>query len=121
VTASGGLFVPGCAGYAVSMTDAQNAETKQGPANPQAEGADAATPPGGPLRQDGEGGVGEGGLSGGHDDEASASRTNDKHASESGGHTIPLEDEQSHPEPDSEEDAVEQENAETSQDQPSEG
>jgi hypothetical protein len=99
------------------MTDSQTPETKRGPANPQAEGADATTPPGGPLRQDSPGG----GRAGGHDDEASASDTNDKHASESGGHTIPLEDEQSHPQPVSEEDDVQEENAETSQDQPSEG
>lgn len=100
------------------MTDSRTPETKPGPANPQAAGADAVSPPGGPLRQDG---AGQGRVSGGHDDEASGSRTNDKHASESGGHTIPLEDEQSHPQPASEEDAVQQENAETSQDQPSEG
>ncbi len=104
------------------MTDAQNDETKQGPPNPQAEGVEEPSPPGGPLRQDGKG---AGGTSGGHDDEASASSTNDKHASESGGHTIPIEDEQSHPEPDSEPDSgesgVQEENAETSLDQPSEG
>jgi hypothetical protein len=99
------------------MTESQTPETKPGPPNPQAKGSDAATPPGGPLRQDGA----EGGLAGGHHDEASASSTNDRHASESGGGTIPLEDEQSHPQPDSEEDAVQEENAETSQDQPSEG
>jgi len=99
------------------MTDSQTPETKPGPANPQAEGADAATPPGGPQRQDGL----SGGVNGGHDDEASASDTNDKHASESGGHTIPLEDEQSHPDPEPEEDDVQEENAETSLDQPSEG
>jgi hypothetical protein len=101
------------------MTD----ESKQGPPHPNAEGLDAPSPPGGPLRQDGKG---EGHLTGGHDDDASASSTNDTHASESGGGTIPLEDEQSHPHPDSEEDDVEQggvaeENAETSLDQPSEG
>lgn len=105
-------------GYAVAMTEGQNDESKQGPSNPHAEGVDAPSPPGGPLRQDGMGG---GGLTGGHDDEASASSTNDQHASESGGGTIPLEDEQSHPTPASEEDDVEQENAETSLDQPSEG
>jgi hypothetical protein len=101
-------------GYAVPMSD----ETKQGPPNPQAEGLDSASPPGGPLRQDGQG---EGPLAGGHDDDASGSKANDKHASESGGHTIALEDEQPHPEPAQEEDAVEEENAETSLDQPSEG
>jgi len=100
------------------MTDSENAETKPGPSNPQAEGADAPTPPGGPLRQDG---TGEGHLTGGHDDEASASRTNDKHASESGGGTIPIEDEQGHPPVDGDESDVQEENAESSLDQPSEG
>jgi hypothetical protein len=99
------------------MTDA-TPETKQGPPNPQAQGPDAAAPPGGPLRQDGKGG---GEVHDGHDDDASASSTNDKHASESGGHTIPIEDEQSHPQPDAEEDDVQEENAESSLDQPSEG
>jgi hypothetical protein len=101
------------------MTDAQNDETKQGPPNPQAEGVDQPSPPGGPLRQDGQGG---GPLSGGHDDEASASSTNDKHASESGGHTIPMEDEQpDEPSPSGQGDSTQEENAETSLDQPSEG
>lgn len=104
------------------MTDAhkddQTDESKQGPPNPNAAGADAASPPGGPLRQDG---TGQGGLTGGHDDEASGGSTNDRHASESGGGTIPLDDEQPHPTPASEEDDVEQENAQTSLDQPSEG
>lgn len=54
-------------------------------------------------------------------DDAAASPTNDKHASETGGHTIPLEDEQPHPQVDTEQDPVQQENAETSQVQPSEG
>lgn len=122
-TSAEAVFAGIPAGYAVTMTDAQNDETKQGPPNPQAEGLDEPSPPGGPLRQDGQG---AGGTSGGrpdvrHDDEASGSRTNDKHASQSGGHTIPIEDEQSHPEPPSEEDAVQAENAETSLDQPSEG
>ena len=97
------------------MTDSQ---TKPGPANPAAEGVDAATPPGGPQRQDG---LGAGRVAGGHDDDASASETNDQHASESGGGTIDIEDEQSHPEPTSEQDAVQSENAESSLDQPSEG
>lgn len=100
------------------MTDGQNDESKQGPPNPNAEGEDAPSPPGGPPRQDG---TGEGGLTGGHDDGASGSSTNDRHASDSGGGTIPLEEEQPHPEPDSEEDDVQEENAETSLDQPSEG
>ena len=78
-----------CAGYAVSMTDSQTSETKQARRPRRAE------PPSrpGPLRQD----DGEGQRSGGHDDDASASEANDKHASESGGHTIPIEDEQSRP------------------------
>lgn len=100
------------------MTDSSSQETKPGPPNPQAEGPDAVAPPGGPLRQDGKG-VGD--PHGGHDDDASANQANDKHASEAGGGTIPLEDEQSHPRPDSEEDDVQQENSETSLDQPSEG
>ena len=100
------------------MTDPQNDETKQGPPNPQAEGVDTATPPGGPLRQDGKG---EGSLPGGHDDEASASPTNDKHAEESGGHTIALEDEQPDPKAAAEENTTQQENAASSLDQPSEG
>jgi hypothetical protein len=79
---------------------------------------EAPTPPGGPQRRDGKG---VGPAEGGHDDEASASSTNDRHASESGGGTIAVEDEQPHPEPASEEDAVQEENAETSLDQPSEG
>ena len=97
------------------MTDPQ---TKPGPADPQAEGVEANTPPGGPQRQDA---LGAGRVTDGHDDDASASKTNDKHASESGGGTIDIEDEQSRPEPMSEEDAVQSENAATSLDQPSEG
>ena len=112
------MFAHGYAGYAFSMTDSNTQETKPGPPNPQAEGPDAVAPPGGPLRQDDKG-VGE--PHRGHDDDASASKANDKHASESGGHTIPIEDEQSHPRPASEEDHVQEENAETSLDQPSEG
>ena len=107
----------GWAGYAVCMTDSQD-DTQQGTSSAHDEGGEGLTPPGGPVPQDGQGPVPSGG---GHDDEASASPTNDKHASESGGHTIPIEDEQPHPEPDLEEDAVQQENAETSEDQPSEG
>ncbi|MCW2822948.1 MAG: hypothetical protein JWR64_2743 [Marmoricola sp.] len=102
------------AGYAVCMDDSQNPATKPGPANPQAEGVDAPTPPEGPLRQD----KAEGGLPGGHDDEVSGSRTANKSASESGGGTIDLEDEQ--PDPDTErEERLQEENAETSLDQPS--
>jgi hypothetical protein len=101
------------------MTESQNPETKPGPANPQAEGVEAPTPPEGPLRQD----KAEGGLPGGHDDEVSGSATANKHASESGGHTIPIDEEQPHPEdePARGGDTLQFENAETSLDQPSEG
>jgi hypothetical protein len=100
------------------MTDSNLQETKPGPPSPQAQGTEAATPPGGPQRQDDkDAGV----VRPGHDDDASASRVNDKHASEAGGHTIPIEDEESHPRPAAEEDDVQEENAETSLDQPSEG
>jgi hypothetical protein len=68
------------------------------------------TPPGGPQRQDAP----EGGIPGGHDDDASA------HEGEHGS-TIPIEEEQSHPEPEDEETPAQQENAETSLDQPSDG
>ena len=114
------MFVATCAGYATCMSDSPNPETKPGPANPQAEGVEAPTPPGGPQRQDDAGGS----LPGGHDDEASASPTADKHASESGGHTIPIDEEQPHPEAEETSrggDTLEFENAETSLDQPSEG
>ncbi len=98
------------------MSEAQTPETKPGPANPQADGTEAATPPGGPLRQDGPARD----LPGGHDDEVSGGETANRHAEESGGGTIPLEDEQ--PDPRTEEEhPVQQENAETSLDQPSEG
>jgi hypothetical protein len=99
------------------MTDSQTSETKPGPPNPQAEGAEAASPPGGPLRQDGPSRE----VSGGHDDDVSGNPDADKHASESGGGTIPIEDEQPHPRAGSEEDDVQEENAESSLDQPSEG
>jgi len=93
-------------------------ETKPGPANPQPEGEEAATPPGGSLRQDGPAPQ----VSGGHDDDASASPTANKHASESGGHTIALEDEQPDPAPSGDDgNDVQEENAATSLDQPSEG
>lgn len=75
---------------------------------------DLTTPPGGPQRQDAAG-EGLDRHDTGVDDEARGS-DEDKH-----GGTIPIEDEQSHPTPESEEDAAERENAETSEDQPSEG
>ena len=96
------------------MTAEQNSETKPGPANPAAEGVDAPTPPEGPLRQD----HAEGQIAGGHDDEVSASRTANKSASESGGGTIAIEDEQPGGEAPRQE-WLQEENAETSQDQPS--
>lgn len=105
------------------MSDSQSPETKPGPPNPQAEGVEAPSPPGGPLRQDEPDTAGQ--RPGGHDDEASASPAADKHASEAGGHTIPLEDEQPGPGPDEQPaqggDTLQFENAETSLDQPSEG
>jgi hypothetical protein len=75
---------------------------------------DLTTPPGGPLRQDAPGE----GLD--HHDTGVDDEGGDSHEDEHGG-TIPIEDEESHPTPDSEEDDVERENAETSEDQPSEG
>jgi hypothetical protein len=94
-------------------------ETKPGPANPQPEGTEAATPPGGSLRQDGPATS----LPGGHDDDVSGSPTANQHASESGGHTIDIEDEQPGPDsaPGDDGDDLQEENAETSMDQPSEG
>jgi hypothetical protein len=98
-------------------------ETKPGPANPQAEGVEAASPPGGPLRQDGP--TDE--SSEGHDDDASANPAANKDAEEAGGHKIPMEDEQPDPQSHSESgaaqggDTLQFENAETSLDQPSGG
>jgi hypothetical protein len=69
-----------------------------------------ATPPGSPMRQDAP----EGGIPGGQEDDAT--RHEDAH-----GGTIPIEDEQPRPEPEDEESPVQQENAETSLDQPSNG
>ena len=94
----------------------QNADIKPGPPNPRAEGADAPSPPGGPQRQDDAGGD----RPGGHDDDASASPAADRSAEEAGGHTIPVDEEQ--PDPGSEpgdDTEPQEENAETSLDQPS--
>jgi hypothetical protein len=72
------------------------------------------TPPGGPQRQDASGsGLDHHDI--GVDHESPASRE-DEH-----GGTIPIEEEQSRPDPGSEEDERQAENAETSLDQPSEG
>ena len=99
------------------MTDSTTPDTKPGPPNPQAAGADAASPPGGPLRQDRPSHE----VPPGHHDGASANRAATKHAEDAGGHTIPLESEQPDASTDSDEDDVQEENAETSLDQPSEG
>ena len=72
------------------------------------------SPPGSPVRQDEP----SGGRPGGHDDEASASEANDASAEEAGGHDIPIEDEQPDPQDDGD-DELQEENAETSLDQPS--
>jgi hypothetical protein len=78
---------------------------------------DKPSPPGNPMRQDEP----SGGRPGGHDDEASASTANDESAEEAGGHTIPIEDEQPDPKDQQSqgEDDLQEENAETSLDQPS--
>ena len=86
-----------CAGYAEDMSDEEK-----------------PTPPGSPMRQDEP----SGGRPGGHDDEASASTANDESAEEAGGHDIPIEDEQPDPH-DGGGDDLQEENAETSLDQPS--
>jgi hypothetical protein len=96
------------------MTDSESPSTKAGPANPPAEGVEAPTPPRGPQRQDKP----EGGIPQGHDDEVSGSRTANRSAEDSGGGTIPIEDEQPDPGHQREE-GQQQENAETSLDQPS--
>jgi hypothetical protein len=75
---------------------------------------DAPTPPGGPQRGD-EAGSGLDSHDVGVDEESSRSQE-DEH-----GGTIPLGEEESHPAAEPEEDARQRENAETSQDQPSEG
>jgi hypothetical protein len=92
-------------------------ETKAGPANPAPEGVDAPTPPGGPLRQDAAGGS----LGGGHGETGSGSDGSD--ASDEDAGTIPIEDEQPDPgeTPESDEETLREENAETSLDQPSDG
>lgn len=91
-------FVTGACGYAGAMSSSK----------------DLTTPPGGPQRQDS---AGEG-LDH-HDtgvDEESTSSQEEQH-----GGTIPIEEEQPRPSPEAEEDTLERENAETSQEQPSEG
>ena len=72
---------------------------------------DLTTPPGGPLRQDAPG-EGLDHHDTGVDDDGRAS-IEDEH-----GGTIPIEDEESRPTPDSEEDDLERENAKPSEDQP---
>ena len=118
----GTVFARGVGGYAAPMSD-ETPESqpgpKPGPPNPEAGGPEAATPPGGPQRQDGSAHQ----ATDGHDDDVSGSPTANQHASESGGHTIDLEDEQPGPDaaPGDDTDDLQEENAETSMDQPSEG
>ncbi len=120
------------------MTDAADmpeqeaqGETKPGPANPHPEGVEAPTPPGSALRQDATGpgagsGSHDGGHDGEHDDSASANPAANRSAEEAGGGTLDLEDEpgpEGHQPPgtgagDDGRD-VQEENAETSLDQPS--
>jgi hypothetical protein len=84
------VFVGPGAGYAVDMSDAEK-----------------PSPPGSPMRED----EASTDRPGGHDDEASANPA-------TGGHTIPIEDEQPDPQQEGE-DELQEENAETSLDQPS--
>ena len=84
----------------------------------QSQQDDAPSPPGGPLRQDSAGKGADGGLDP-HDtgvDHESEASLEDEH-----GGTIPLDEEESHPEHTDDETPVQRENAESSQDQPSEG
>lgn len=93
------MFAHRADGYAAVMTDAEK-----------------PTSPGSPIRQD----EASGGRPGGHDDNASASSAADQSAEEAGGHKIPIDDEQPDPGSDPGEDEdLQQENAETSLDQPS--
>jgi hypothetical protein len=69
--------------------------------------AEKPTPPGSPMRDDQPSGE----RPGGHDDDASAHPA-------SGGHTIPIDEEQPDPKHE-DEDGLQEENAETSLDQPS--
>ncbi len=107
-------------GYPSGMSDADSTTepgTKPGPASPQAEGADAPTPPGGPQRQDAAGP----GLVG--DDEGVGAKAADSVEDEHAG-TMPIDQEQAggssdDQEPTGREAAQQEENAETSLDQPS--
>lgn len=88
-----------------------NAEPKPGPPNPAARGLDTPTPPGGPQRQDATG-----------TDEVPDGREADDYApaeGSSGSSTIPIEEEEPHPER-SEASELQEENAGTSLDEPSE-
>ncbi len=76
------------------------------------------SPPGNPMRQD----EASGGRPGGHDDDASANPAANESAEEAGGHTIPIDEEQPDPKSEGHEedrDELQEENAETSLDQPS--
>jgi hypothetical protein len=91
------VFAHHPAGYAELMTDAEK-----------------PSPPGSPVREDEP----SGGRPGGHDDDASANPAADKSAQQAGGHKIPIDEEQPDPQ-DVDEDELQEENAETSLDQPS--
>ena len=79
--------------------------------------ADEPSPPGTPMRED-HAAVSR--QPGGHDDEVSGGRAANESAEEAGGGTIPVDREQPAPEVDRDEDeALQEENAETSLDQPS--
>ena len=103
-------FVRAGAGYASDMSTSSTNEgdIKPGPANPAAEGVDAPTPPGGPQRQD----HAETGTPGEHDQ---------PDGNPPAGDTIPIEDEQPDADASDQATAVQQENAATSLDQPSDG
>ena len=114
------MFARPTPGYAEPMSDSHDAETEPGTATSREEGLVATSPPGGPQRQDGAGGP----LAGGHDDDTSASPAADASAEEAGGHTIPIDQEQPGGEPaptgdEATDDEAQEENAETSLDQPS--
>ena len=84
------VFVGPRAGYAAGMSDAEK-----------------PTPPGSPMREDEPSGAGPAGTT-----------TRPRRTPPTGGHTIPIEDEQPDPQHE-DEDELQEENAETSLDQPS--
>lgn len=108
------MFAGPLLGYAAPMSDSQDAETKPGPASPREEGLETPTPPGGPQRQDVAGGP----LAG-QDLDAPLGTTSEQTGERSGGHTIAIEEEQPGGAPAEVGDEVQEENAGTSMDQPS--